>query len=62
MGRKRRDVGLRGRGELGRSSEKEGEVELGRMKGWAGRELGCGLEERRGETGLGKFCFFKLLF
>jgi hypothetical protein len=21
--------------------------------------LGCGLEERRGERGLGRFCFFK---
>jgi hypothetical protein len=64
LGRKRREVVLRGRGELSRSGEKEGEMELGRMKGWAGGgkqadgELGCGLEERRGERGLGRFCFF----
>jgi hypothetical protein len=38
------------------------------MKGWAGDgkqaggELGCGLEERRGERGLGRFCFFNFCF
>jgi hypothetical protein len=31
---------------------------LGRKKGWAGGELGCGVEERRGERGIGKVLFF----
>jgi hypothetical protein len=36
--------------------------EHGPHAGEAGGELGCGLEERRGERGLGRFCFFKKTF
>jgi hypothetical protein len=39
-------------GELGRAGF------VGRKTRWAGGELGCGLEERRGERGIGKVLFF----